>query len=80
MDQRMVRPAEAAKILSLSVSTLRRLELRGEFPPRIVLGANSVGWRLADILAWMASRPTVGRAVASTVPSAKASGHGEVGP
>jgi prophage regulatory protein len=59
VDQRMVRPAEAAKILSLSVSTLRRLELRGEFPPRIALGANSVGWRLADLFAWMAARPTV---------------------
>ena len=80
MDQRMVRPAETAKILSLSVSTLRRLELRGEFPPRIVLGANSVGWRLADILAWMASRPTVGRAVPSPASPAKAPEHGEVRP
>lgn len=75
MDQRMVRPAEAAKILSLSVSTLRRLELRGEFPPRIVLGANSVGWRLADLLAWMAARPTVqgAAAVAAQVSPLRAS-------
>ena len=80
MDQRVVRPAEAAKILSLSVSTLRRLELRGEFPPRISLGANSVGWRLGDILAWMASRPTAGRTVASTASTAKATGLGEVRP
>lgn len=33
-----------------------RLEKAGQFPRRIQLGANRVGWRLIDIEAWIAAR------------------------
>ena len=36
-----------------------RLETAGKFPKRIRIGANRVAWRQADILKWVAERPTV---------------------
>ena len=31
---------------------------RGEFPPPVLLGTRSVGWRSTDVEAWMAARET----------------------
>ena len=39
-----------------SASTIYRLERAGRFPKRVQLGPNSVGWRLAEINAWIESR------------------------
>ncbi|MCZ7593723.1 MAG: AlpA family phage regulatory protein [Hyphomicrobium sp.] len=36
-----------------------RLMRAGKFPQRIRIGDNRVGWRLTEIEAWFASRPTV---------------------
>lgn len=38
-----------------------RLERAGKFPSRIRLGANRVGWRLAEIEQWFASREVIAR-------------------
>lgn len=58
---RIVRTAEAEKLSGFCDMHLRRLEVRGEFPPRFKLAENSgpygaVGWRLSDIQAWMERR------------------------
>jgi predicted DNA-binding transcriptional regulator AlpA len=37
-----------------------RLEKRDEFPRRVQLGANSVGWFLDEVEAWCASRIRAG--------------------
>ena len=36
---------------------IRRLELSGRFPQRVNLSTATVTWRIADIEAWLASRP-----------------------
>ncbi len=61
MIDRIVRPAEAVRLSGYTDMHLRRLEARGQFPPRFKLCDNSglygaVGWRLSDIEAWIARR------------------------
>ncbi len=40
----------------LSRTTLWRMENKGEFPRRVSLGENSVGWRLSEVENWMRER------------------------
>ena len=42
--------------IQVSNSTLLRWELQGRFPRRIRMGATSVAWPLAEILAWIDAR------------------------
>jgi prophage regulatory protein len=51
-----VRKKEATQITGLSASTLRRLEIAGNFPNRRQLSINTVGWSLVEITQWMESR------------------------
>jgi predicted DNA-binding transcriptional regulator AlpA len=44
---------------------LRRLMAAGRFPAAVQLSPNRIAWRQGDIVAWDASRPSVG-AAAST--------------
>ena len=44
------------KVTSLSRTTRWRMERRGEFPKRARLSPGRVGWRQADIEAWISSR------------------------
>ena len=43
-------------VTSLSRTTRWRMERRGEFPKRVRLSPGRVGWRQADIEAWISSR------------------------
>jgi len=43
---------------SLSRSTVWRLEKLGQFPKRIKLSPNCVGWRKSEVLDWLSSRET----------------------
>lgn len=45
--------------IPLSRTQIWRLERAGEFPSRIRLGPNRVGWREDDISKWIESRPAV---------------------
>ena len=56
----VVRPSDLPALLSLSRTTIWRLERSGDFPNRIRLSAGAVGYRMADIQAWLDSRKTVG--------------------
>jgi prophage regulatory protein len=49
------RPAVKAKT-GLSNPTLKRLEAAGQFPARVELGKNSVGWIEHEVDEWIASR------------------------
>ncbi|MDO9504780.1 AlpA family transcriptional regulator [Hydrogenophaga sp.] len=61
VPQRVMRKAHVAKTLGLSLSTLDRLRhdpLSG-FPAPIRLGQQAIGWLVADIESFIASRPRV---------------------
>ncbi|MCC5927599.1 MAG: AlpA family phage regulatory protein [Bacteroidetes bacterium] len=51
-----IRPAELAKMLSVSISTVYRMT--PELPPKIKLSKNgsAVGWLRSDIMAFLNSR------------------------
>jgi predicted DNA-binding transcriptional regulator AlpA len=46
----------AAERLGLSLRTLERLAKSGDGPPRIRLSARRIGYREADVAAWLESR------------------------
>jgi len=58
-DATIVRRAKVEELTGLSYATLYRKMRSGEFPQRLQLGKNSVGWKLADVTQWIESRPTV---------------------
>ena len=53
----ILRTAAVIRLTGLSRTTLWRLEGQGEFPARVRLGANSVGWREEEIARWIDTRP-----------------------
>lgn len=57
MEDRIVRLPEVLNLAGISASTVYRLENNGEFPKRLNLSRSTVGYRLSDITAWIASRP-----------------------
>lgn len=54
----ILRPKQAAKFLSLSLSTLWRLQQHGDFPKKIQLSSKAVGWFEDDIATWLESKAT----------------------
>lgn len=59
MEDRIIRPTEAARMTGRSKVSLWRDERAGKFPRRVRIGANAVGWRLSEIQAWIAGREIV---------------------
>ena len=47
---------EVSSIINLSASSIRRLELAGNFPARRQLSARRIGYVLAEIQDWAANR------------------------
>lgn len=56
MNQKIFRPAEVVSLTGLSLSTIKRLEQRGEFPRRIKLSLKAIGWKSVDIQNWIESK------------------------
>lgn len=54
---RIVRVEEVCRLVGRSRTTLWRACRGGDFPLPFKLSARAVGWRLAEIRAWMDSRP-----------------------
>jgi prophage regulatory protein len=52
-NQTLVRPREAAAILSISRKHLYALAARPDFPERIRVSDRVVAWRVADLEAWI---------------------------
>lgn len=59
-NSNIARPRDLPYLTGLSRTTIWRLERAGEFPRRIRLSAGAVGYRMADIQAWLDSRKTIG--------------------
>jgi predicted DNA-binding transcriptional regulator AlpA len=51
--QRVIDEKKAADLGGISVDTLRRMSARGEGPRRIKLSPRRVGYRMAEVLAWL---------------------------
>jgi predicted DNA-binding transcriptional regulator AlpA len=61
MTAAVFRTPEAAKYIGLSPSTLTQRRLRGDDCPTAVrLGARGIGFRVADLDAWIAGRSPSG--------------------
>ncbi len=52
----IVRPCHLRAATGLSQTTVWRLRRAGQFPPAIQIGQSAIGWRRADIEAWLAHR------------------------
>jgi prophage regulatory protein len=59
IPNRIVREAERKQLTTISRSQAWIQEQKGLFPKRVKLSANSVGWRLSDLLEWIESREAV---------------------
>lgn len=56
MNQKILRPTEVVRLTGLSLSTIKRLEQRGDFPQRVKLSLKAVGWKSSDIQIWIESK------------------------
>jgi prophage regulatory protein len=54
--KRILRKPEVISRTGLSDQTIWRKEKAGEFPQRVQLGPNSIGWIEAEITEWIVSR------------------------
>ncbi|MCH1424299.1 MAG: AlpA family transcriptional regulator [Burkholderiales bacterium] len=59
-DKTVARRKLAAAILGITLKHLHQLEKRSDFPPKIVMGVNAVGWRVADLEAWIETQAQTG--------------------
>lgn len=58
--KRIIRPRDLPALLSISRTTIWRLERAGDFPKRIRLSAGAVGYDLQAVMDWCSSRQTMG--------------------
>ena len=54
---KILRIRNVTEATGLSRTTLWRLERRGDFPRRVRLGPNSIGWIETEVEEWIESRP-----------------------
>jgi predicted DNA-binding transcriptional regulator AlpA len=53
---RLLNTAETAQFLGRSVPEIRRLYRSGAMPPPVRLGSRKLGWRVGDLVDWIARR------------------------
>ena len=57
---RIITKKELRDLIPYTPQHIHRLEKAGRFPKRLQLGPNRVGWRVADIEAWLKERMPAG--------------------
>jgi len=57
---RFIREPECEGLSGLSRTTRWRLERQGQFPRRVQISPNAIGWRLSEVLDWLATRTSAG--------------------
>lgn len=55
-SDRIIDKHELNKLVPYSQVHIHRLEKKGEFPKRIPLGPNRVGWSLIEVQGWIESK------------------------
>jgi prophage regulatory protein len=55
----LIRLPKVLELTGLGKQTLYRMEARGDFPKRVMLGARSVAWDYDAIAVWVNSRPVI---------------------
>ena len=55
--RRLMRRDEVLHVCGISRSTLHEMVADGTFPRPVRINARAVGWRVADVIAWLESRP-----------------------
>lgn len=58
---KIMRFPDVAEATGLSRPSIWRLERKGDFPGRVQLGGNAVGWLSEEVEEWIESRPRVDR-------------------
>jgi len=53
---KIIRRPKVEELTGLSGRTIDRREAVGQFPRRVRLGANSIGWYENEVLEWVAAR------------------------
>lgn len=56
---RLLTIKEVCALTRYTPQHIYRLMRAGKFPQRVRIGANRVGWRLAEIETWIAERPVI---------------------
>ena len=56
---KILKQKEVVQLTGLSRVTIWRLEQRGEFPEKIALSPNRVGWLENEVQDWIGSRPRI---------------------
>lgn len=54
--EKLIRPKSLAKSLGVSIPTLYRLMKKPEFPDKIRISSQAIGFRESEISAWMESQ------------------------
>jgi predicted DNA-binding transcriptional regulator AlpA len=55
-SKRVLNAKQASALLGVSLSTFRRQHWSKKLPPAIAVGERRLGWRVDDLLAFMAQR------------------------
>lgn len=54
MDQnKIIRVPALTNVTGVSISTISRMEKRGEFPQRRRIGVKTVGWLESEVMEWL---------------------------
>lgn len=61
ISERLLKEKEVVKLVSLSRTSLRRMEELGVFPSRRVLGQRRYAWLQSEVLEWIKNLPKVGQ-------------------
>lgn len=56
IEMRLISKRELKEMVLYSPQHIARLEKAGEFPKRVTLGPNRVGWVEAEVLDWLEQR------------------------
>ena len=57
-SHRILRLPEVVAVAGISRSSVNRQVHQGAFPEPLRLGPNAIGWREAEVSAWIESRPS----------------------